>query len=237
MPALNSPDQRSADQIKYAAIAISRDGAHVGILYRFGSEPVRLLHLAWDHRLCNHDVRLNPWRTYYWVELPIDPDREKQIPQKCLDILDANPHGIPYAFGYPFGAFNERSEFRTDSTVVGLTCASFVVSALERMGISLFDRSEAGWCSHCDDLQFFRWIVAALEGRISGMPKADRPDHAAAVQAQVDRGAVRYQPMEVAGAATSPTLPVSFSDTIRLKAVVRAALPCAGGLPRHLRWS
>jgi hypothetical protein len=206
------------------AVAINSRGSHVGLLYRLTyEEPVHFLHLAWDHAL--KDEPFQP-KGYFAIPLLTGrPVRAKQVAQYCHFVSDENRvSGIPYSFTAPFDYFDERgTRVHPESSAAGLTCASFVVSVLEQAGIRLFRQGQWRW--HCDDHAFFRWIIRALKGEVPLIPPAARSDHPAAVEAQMAAGAFRYRPAEVAGAACSDAIPVTFTEANVLAEAVRRHLP------------
>jgi hypothetical protein len=234
MSRLKSPPLSPFNEMGFAALAITNDGSHIGILYRLiEGGPISMMHLCWDHQLLNRQFGARHHADYVWVELAIDPLRAKQIGQFCVEVSQSNPDGIPYAFGDPMGAFADDGKWIEANQRVGLTCASFVLSILEQVGINLVDRR--AWRKHWDDALFFSWMIRALRGEFSPDPPAAlRPDHWMAVEDQVARGAVRYKPMEVAGAATAGYMPISFFEAFMLAGDMKCDLPDGHAIPRHL---
>ena len=225
MNRLNSPAHVPFSRMEFAALAVRLDGAHIGIIYRvFESAPLKMLHLGWDHDLRDDPLDSGHDKNYLWVKFAIHPARAKQIAQKCVDVYMSNPGGIPYAFGNPSGAYDANHKFVTSNQTVGLTCASFVVSILEEIGIRLIDRRE--WGRHSDDKLFFEWMVKALRGDFHPTPPAaKRVDHHVAVSKQIADGAVRYRPTEIVGAATGGYMPISFFEACMLAGEIKPELP------------
>jgi hypothetical protein len=214
MAALFSPVTNPPEEVGLVAIAIGMDARHLALLFRFEvNEPMMVLHLAWEHDLRCEDVWPQMANNYLGVTIDRGPMRSEAVADQCLNIVEANPGGLPYAFGDPSEAFDENHKFIPGNQRVGLTCASFVLAVLEQAGIRLVIRED--WGENYDDPQFYRWIIRALSGEIPGYPAAN-PDHVAAVRAQIAAGAIRYRPIEVAGAATSDSPPASFARAIGL---------------------
>jgi hypothetical protein len=223
MDRLSNPSREPIEKMGFAAIAITDNGRHLGLLYRLlENSQIYLLHLAWDHRLRRELLTPQHSDIFLWTPIRVVPQRAKQIAQKCDDIFDANQNGIPYSPGDPGGAFNAKHKFVSSDQMVGLTCASFVVSLLEDIGIRLIDRRF--WQKHWDDAAFFGWILRALKGEIPNFPPATK-SHCEKVADQIKKGAVRYKPTEIAGAATSPFMPVSFFEAFMLAGEISCELP------------
>src|ERR1700722_13657039 len=224
MPELLPPDHAPAAKMGFVAVAINIFGTHLGLLYRLNmAEPIRFLHLAWDHDLKNELFDSAKPEIYFWTRIAIDPLREQHVAQECEDVFVGNPDGIPYGFGEPFGRYDDTGKFIASSGCVGLTCSSFVASVLEGAGVSIIDRN--GWGVSCNDAAFFDWVIRMLRGEFPDRPKAKRESHVPAIQAQIAAGAYRYQPMQIAGAATSEIIPVSFQEVVKLAEEVRIKLP------------
>jgi hypothetical protein len=224
------PQQNPFSEMGFAAIAITKSGRHIGLLYRIvEGDSIYMIDLAWDHVLRNELVGAIHSNEYLWVNLRINPLRAEVFASFCVEIYETNRGKIPYAFGEPTGAFNEKNEFVPIDQRVGLTCASFVVSLLEKAGVNLIDRKS--WGKHSDDQRFFAWIIRALKGEIEGFPKALRDDHHVEVERQVRNGAVRYKPTEVAGAASAGFMPISFAEACMLAGEIKCELPDTSKAP------
>ncbi len=171
---------------------------HVGLLHHDSeSNGVRLLHLAWHHRLAND----SPTHDYLRVDPVIHPRRQLQVAAICRKVLRANPTGIPYAFSAPNDCFDEATgQFLLGPARHGLTCASFVLAVFHVAGLPLVDYGT--WpLNRTGDREWQEQIVAALRGRAT-------PEHVEAVRGEI--GSVRFRPEEVAGAATVSPVPVGF---------------------------
>jgi hypothetical protein len=233
MNRLHSPRQKPFVEMDFVAVAIDKAGAHLALLYRIiAGGQIYMLDLAWDHILRMEPISSVHSDEYLWCGIPIDSMRAEVVANFFLEIYTANRDGIPYAFGDPMGAYGEDGKFIAANQRVGLTCASFVVSLLEKAGINLVDRRN--WQKHWDDQRFFYWIIKALKEGDDRIPPAKRPDHWLAVAKQIANGAVRYKPTEIAGAATSPFYPVSFFEAFMLAGEIKAELPEGHKTPRHL---
>ena len=221
-----SPQQKPATQISYLGIGISPDGGHVGLFYRLtAADPPRFIHLAWDHALRNDPFDHPKWNfsEYFWAELSIPALRAKHAAHFCYDIFQSNGRDkIPYASSSPFGCFIDHV-FHPSEEHLGLTCASFVIGALEHAGISLVERD--GWKSRCDDATFFRWVIKGLSGELPGFPLPRDVEHIEKVKEEILRGPIRYKPVEVAGVAAASKYPIGFRGAVQLGERVWSILP------------
>lgn len=218
----------------FVAVAINDDASHLALLFRLeNDDQMSMLHLAWDHDLRNEVLPDHVARKYLAASLAIGPIRSKAIAHYCLEVYEANyANGIPYAFGDPLGSFDGHRNFIPGTQRVGLTCASFVLAVLEQAGINIINRD--GWGPNYDDSQFFQWVIRALRGEIENVPAAGRPDHADEVQKQVAAGAVRYRPIEIAGAAASGKMLIAFPEAVKQGNTLKSRLPKSGVVPRHI---
>jgi hypothetical protein len=232
MNRLFSQATKPLDQLVHVAIGISEMGSHVGIFYRLTkSGPVSIIHLAWDHYLKNEPANTDEFPTYFWVALNVGPIRAKHLAYHCWDTFEANPKGIPYNFTDEFACFKDHVFIRSVSHA-GLTCASFVVAVLADAGLMLITRT--GWVQRSDDVLFFRWAIKGLRGELRGIPAARHPSDVAVAEAAAAAGAIRYRPMEVAGAATSDHCPVSFPEAVNLGEILQSLLPKGHVVPAYL---
>jgi hypothetical protein len=87
------------------------------------------------------------------------------------------------------------------STRHGLTCATFVLAVFHQAGLPLV-RYDSWPVNRPGDAEWQESIVNLLERTGAA------PEHIAKVKTEI--GAVRYRPEEVAGAATSVSIPAEF---------------------------
>ena len=164
---------------------------------------VRLLDLAWHHRLRNDppdDER------YLWIDPTIPTVRLRQVAAMCRKVWRSNEQYIPYAFSQPNDFFDvETGACLLGPTRFGLTCATFVLAIFEVVGLRLVQYET--WPTGRDgDVEWQQQIVALLQQL---NPPAS-PEHISAIKQEV--GTARFRPEEIAGAATVLPLPASFAD-------------------------
>ncbi|MCC6876912.1 MAG: hypothetical protein IT378_21585 [Sandaracinaceae bacterium] len=197
------------------AIAEVREGQrHTGAYYRAGDgrDGVWFLHLAF-HREMQHEPAKAKYR---WVEpVALDPTLRQFIGTLCRALASGSPDRLPYGFGV--GRFDPSTgTFEQAGRRRGLTCATFVLALFAAYEIDLVDLDT--WGARESDRDWQERIVAAIEAHF--------PNEAAHVQAiRDDVGeCARVRPEEVAAAASSVYLPVSFEEAARLGAEIVTAL-------------
>jgi hypothetical protein len=194
--------------------AISPSQRHIGLVYGEG-ENLWILHLAW-----HYDLRREVPSTYFLVEHKFAAWRMRQVAARCRQIVKANPKGLPYAFSYPNGCFDQQTgRYLFGSSQIGLTCATFVLAIFEVAGIRLLDIES--WPSNRDgDSEWQEVVLLHLrQGRDNGRVTQEHIDD---VEKQV--GAVRCRPEEVAGSTAWETHPIQFDLAVQLGEQVLAHL-------------
>lgn len=193
-------------------------GGHVGLFHIEPPRQVRQLHLAWHQRLRSESTG---GLFVLWIQPPFPLHRRRQAAAFCRLVWRRNgSKTIPYAFSSPRGAFNSQGPFELGPDQVGLTCASFVLGVLDAVGLALVDYDT--WQLRPDDGTWQEGMVEMLRGDAG-------EDHAARARQQMP--ALRFRPLEVAGAAASERVPVAMADAVVLGAKVDALLKALSPSP------
>lgn len=213
---LHAGNSFSQDQVLGIMIHPTSLGYHVGFIYAGREdEGPRLLHLA-----LHHDLRDEPLSAYRdaaslrWVPLGLEEENRLVLRGLLRRILAAQDP-IPYGFDMGGLAFDENGHLKAGPAGKGLTCATFILSALKTYALQLLD--EVSWPAGGFDPAWLEPILAYLDAHAS-------PDHAEAVR--LDVGARRFMPTEVAGAATSDEdgWPVGYADARKLAEAIERDL-------------
>lgn len=191
-------------------------GHHVGFIYfSEEDEEPRLLHLAF-----HHDLKDEPLSSYHFVDslrwAPLGLEEENRLVLRGLlrRILAANDP-IPYGFNAQGLTFDEMGRLAAGPPGKGLTCATFILSALRTYAFELLD--EWRWPQGGYNAAWLEPILAYLEMHAC-------PEHVEAVRGDID--ARRFMPAEVAGSAASDEggWPVGYADARALAEAVEREL-------------
>lgn len=203
MDRVHQADQSSSPSVRHVAVMLNRvgpDQLHIGILHcGQGDTDIRLIHLAWHHKLCND----TPAGRSLWIDPPIPMGRARQVAAFCRQVWRHNGRKIPYAFSTPNDCFDTiTGALLLGGTTLGLTCATFVVAVFQATGLQMLDLQS--WHARPEDVQWQQRTLSTLrDGSAS-------ENHIAALEQEI--GAARYRPEEVAGAAAGSPWPVLFDD-------------------------
>lgn len=208
--------EKSCQEMAHVAVTIERvssEQRHMGVLYRrtdsvgdeFGDAAgVFVLHLTFPRTL-KHEAAGN---VRHWIEPDISPRRQRFVADVCRMVVRANKaDGVPFGFSLPSERFDEQThQFRSSSAGDGLTCASFVLAVFDRAGLPLA-RYETWPVGRQDDV---RWQGEATDHLVAHGESWMRIP---AIRAEIEAGARRFRPEEVAGAAVAyaPSRPVEFA--------------------------
>jgi hypothetical protein len=126
-----------------------------------------------------------------------------------LAALAKSPINVSYGFDDCGCTFlkNESGDiiFENNSPGKGLTCATFIIVALESIGHTLLERDQ--WPSRPEDLEWQAEILERLRPHMSGV-ELDL--------LSLDIGSVRYRPVEVIAACCLDSWPVGFAEASAL---------------------
>lgn len=183
-------------------IAIKATGEgrqHIGVVARQRDTGEQsFIHLAWHNQL-----RVEPVDSRYWFADPDLPHEDAlQIAALCRRVAAGNRAGIPYGFSLFAGSIDFSSgAFRAGGSVIGLTCATFVLAVFDSAMGPLVQIDS--WPSRPDDVAYQAWVINQMKS--SGVAPADIEATASQV------GNIRVRPPEVAAAAVVSGHPVAFS--------------------------
>ena len=175
-------------------------GFHVGVLQRTGGQPVRVVHLAFHHRL-REEAASDKWG---WVEADVVDDKLRLVAAFARRVHRSHQNGkVPYALRLATTRLDRQGRLFLGTSERGLTCATFVILVFREMGVELIDPDT--WEQRSDER------VAednAAQIALVEMLRRENPTHAAAVALEV--GCLRFRPEEVAAASANPPRPVKF---------------------------
>ena len=183
---------------KLPAIAIGVTGPnqlHVGILYMEGGECQML-----DQVLAQGTgtkLRKSPFKPgkYSHIPLALPEERVDQISAHCRQVFELNEFGIPYGFSPPIKVFNDDNTLNTEE-IVGLTCATFIIGVLQRIGIHLVRVED--WPLRTADLTWMEKFVREILAKLS---IADSTHINRVKNSLKEQNVVRVKPSEVAAGA------------------------------------
>lgn len=207
--------QVSPGRIAHVGIAIHKHEQHIGLLYRVAvRQPVLLLHLPWHNKLCSDAVTAD---YVLWVDPSIPEDRAKVVAAYCRRIWRKNEaNGLPYGLSHPNRFFDHTGTVLGGPAKLGLTCATFVLAVFDTARLPLI-RYET-WRNPTDkDIKRQRKLAKRLED-----DSQVTAEHVRAFAREI--GNIRYAPLEVAGAATSDSLPTDYEYAARVATHIRRRL-------------
>lgn len=178
----------------------SPEQRHIGVIHRnTESDSFLMLHLRWHCRLSNEEIK----GLYLLVDPDIPRKRMRQLAAVCRLVWNANEKGgIPFGFSSPLDCMDpDTFRYLLGPTKLGLTCASFVLAVLHQSGIKLLNYGD--WPIRPEDIEWQKSILESLKG-------VAQWEHIEALKGEIGRGALRFRPEEVAGAATESPFPVVF---------------------------
>lgn len=187
-------------------MAIDRGFGHLGIYHSAEQKQVRQIHLASHNDLRSEQID----STFHtWVRPAIPKEKSDVIAMFCRLFARRNQGGqIPYGFSHPAGALDETGALTPG--IVGLTCASLVLSVFDQSGEPIVDYGT--WPIRSDD-EDWESRVAGYLGRQGHVQQMEQ------VEQQIP--ATRYRPVEVAAAAACEGHPVDFKTAIRAVQVLK----------------
>jgi hypothetical protein len=196
---LNKPTVRAFSEVlQFGAVIkqVAPDQLHVGFLYKLQDSVPRIVHLAW-HNMFMHE---EPSNDYCWIQSGLNEVVRNVIAPAIAEV--AEDQQLPYSPNYESLYFEQGTlRYNRLAPGEGLTCATFLMAVLERLGFPLFDAQE--WTPRPEDAAWTERIIQRLEAS----PRVCN-EHTEAIRAR-PRGA-RFRPEEVAGSLSETTVPVSF---------------------------
>ncbi len=204
---IKSSETDNFSDISHVCIVISKpktEQLHTGFFFRNIKDEVKFLHLAWFNCLFYED----PNDDYYWLDIPLEEDDLMQIQLLLEEIHDKNGKNIPYGIAINEIKINDDGTLKKADDE-GLTCATFVLRALEARGYNIIDLSS--WEIRPEDKKWQEAIIKNLE-----YSWRDKDTKFIESQKKYIGKVPRFKPNEVVAAANSENTPLNQKDTITL---------------------
>ena len=177
---------------------------HSGLIYKYQGN-LRILHLAWHHRLFEEDSVKEFFKHYYWIKPNLPKARQKLISARCRRIFGKySEGGLKYGLYYRNGTFTDEGLVKLDESASGLTCATFVLAVFASEGYKLIHTEE--WPIREEDEEWHKSIIATL------IQHGAEPEHITNVISE--KGCARFRPEEVSLSCAYKDLPADTSDLI-----------------------
>jgi hypothetical protein len=189
---------------------------HVAFIYEAEGRGILLSHLPTHRAFRGAD----PWDPkYFWTTLAGLEATNKQVFAAWLTALANKPIQVAYGFS-DAGCRFDRDEagevvFVNVTLGKGLTCATFLIVALESFGYRLLVRDT--WPARAEDKEWQTQILEQL--RQCGLMNDAELD-----LLSNDVGSVRFRPIEVAASAHRANWPVNFNDASALAEQILAQI-------------
>ncbi len=210
---------KEVDRLGFA-FKVNEEGEveHIGFLYNGeAGEESNILHLAFHHDLRRHELKDG----YFWIDADIEDERKGALSGAIHKIWLKNQHSkIAYGMKYS----HENKYFGLDGSYLGpsfgpgLTCATFVLSALNDNGYPLVDFES--WIVREDDEKFKEKILDALRGSLDKLIRKKSPtDQIENLERHIEvfmetEQCPRFRPGEIAAAGGQSNIPVKFVEAV-----------------------
>jgi len=215
-----SPDEKAFADVDVVGVAVATGDRcarqnHVAILYKFGSNIPKLLHLAG-----HEDLRSSfPNEKYLWFDLgeSFDDIDRAIICAHVHKVSEANSgNSVFYGFDYEGKYLDpETGVFKSSMPAIGLTCATFFLEVLDSCGYQIIHRESWLKGQKADIKWQKKMIEVYLKG--PGVPQVFLE------RQKKNVGNRRYLPEEVA-AATQVEIPAVRGDVKMLAYGIRKKL-------------
>jgi len=201
MAVMHDPQSDPVASIRKLGIGIFKDHRHVGIVYKPGREPPRILHLAFHHDLRDEACSSR----YFWGDSGLD-ETSQDIVVAWIVARRIDPDSIPYGFDSTGAVFEDDGTFIPPPLGKGFTCATFVTGVFRVLGFRLID--ESTWPPRAED--------AVWQAEIIGVLRETCRDELHVEALQADIGAPRIRPAEAAAGVVSSEIPLAFEQAEQL---------------------
>lgn len=179
---LKSPDTFKPENQIGLFISGDQTQLHTGFFICTIQKKLKKLHLESHNQLTMESIDSDS----HWVHPSIDEDAVLPFRVLLENIYNQNGRHIPYGFSFPDDVYTINDEIKKE--IIGLTCASFVLSVFHRAEITLLKKEE--WVNTEEDNQWFEKICTIF---------GNHPQ-AANLKAMIDSKPIRFKPEQVAGA-------------------------------------
>jgi len=204
---VKSKDTHNVNEIDNVCIVINNedpDQHHTGFFFKNTKDEVKFLHLAWFDHLLYED----PDEKYFWLDIPIDKFNLMQMQMFLENIHNKNNQECSYGVALDGVSFNNDGNLLQENLHSGLTCATFVMRALEAQGYNLINLDT--WEIRKEDKIWQEKIIGALQNYWKTTPAFIE------FQKNYIGKVARYKPIEVVAAANSEEIPLNQDKVIEL---------------------
>lgn len=143
---------------------------HTGILVKTNGE-IKFYHLAWHLKLecssleqinSNDTFKLQKWVSFsYFTSSPYVIEYRLLTTIKLLDVIYRQNIGkIPYGLKFRDTQFTQDNHLLLGEGENGLTCATFVLSFFQKVGIPLVDLNT--WQPRVEDAAWKKWVIGMM---------------------------------------------------------------------------
>lgn len=196
----------------------SPNNLHNKILINFDEKAVEI-HLAFHHKFVCSDI-INS-KSYFWETPNIHPIKLKMVAAKCLSIIDIqnkNTNLLPYAFGYQAKRHFDKEGIYSNQTYgdeYGMSCATFVLTVFNSVGIDLLDWKN--WTDRETDRDIFKKLLSLLKIGVRNNNVTE--SHYENVKNEINVPKIR--PEEVFSSVYCTKLPMQFNCSDYLGSLIR----------------
>lgn len=200
----------NAELLASIVVKKTEHGFHTGIVHKNrDTRNINILHLVF-HQIVENDDFSSLCSAYwdsddfYVIPVSFEPELQIQLAAICRRIYDAKDDS-KFKYGL---LYDGTTYFSSDLQIIigekcsGLTCATFVLAAFSRIGISLVDIQN--WRTRPDDKTWHEEILVVLKKHCQ-----DR-EHIKLVETEV--GCIRVTPTEVAASLNFEIKPASYEE-------------------------
>ena len=165
-----------------------------------------MCHLAWHYDLRNEIFDKMDYLCESFKLLEVN---NKYLAASFGNIADINKCSIPYGIRMPIEGFGDENRYIGTVDGEGLTCATFILSVLEKNGFNIIDKNS--WEIREEDREWQENIIEGLKPKISDVYLANANEMIGQV--------VRFRPDEVFASGVIDDVnkwPIEFQDAIRM---------------------
>lgn len=182
---------------------ISDNQYHLGLLYKDIDRSNKILHLSW-HLELNSDYPSDKYFVSLFKEGEIHYATKTVISSRCRTFLKKHLRkGIKYGFSKPENSINSSLDINDE--VIGLTCATLVLSILSLCGVKLLEYNT--WSILEEDQEWQNKIISML------MSHHQDYQHIMKLKEQVGKEP-RFTPLQVFSAIPKVMPPIEFKDAL-----------------------
>lgn len=179
---------------------------HCGIIYKYNDTPY-VLHLAGHKDFLNESIDKLDQIKYVWVKSKIPLKFQRTISASFRNIvLRESSKSIPYGLYYKDSRFDKEGILVLGGNEIGLTCATFVLSAFSSCNVNLIDVNN--WQVREEDNSWHDTIIALLTKYKVELKISD--EHLQNMNKE--KYCARFRPEEVAASSAFSPQPDTFEN-------------------------